>query len=317
MAKVLSMLVRRYDRNAALLDGRVRPEGLELDIHEEDDDRVRQGLGLSGAYDVWEAFAGRYLMDLDAGRRAFTAIPVFVKRTFRHSAIYVRRGGPVSSPADLHGRRVGLQHWATTAAIWAKGILAEDYDVDLSAITWVQTSPEDVAWTRPPWLHLEQADDRRLLDLLLAGDVDAAITSEAWAPYENPALDFLFPNYPLLERAYFARTRIFPIMHCLLVRSSILDRYPWVAMRLFEAWSAAKQDLLDRLERDRSVLTSMWFRGLWEEERDAVGSKDTYPWGFGGTAHEVAKLIEYAWDQGLITRPYGPADLFYPSTLDT
>lgn len=314
---MLSMLVARYDRNAALLDGSVALEGIDLRIREENHDPTRQRLGLSGAFDIWEAYAGRYLMDFDAGRRAFVAIPVFPKRTFRHSAIYVRRGGSVAEPSDLRGRRVGLQHWATTAALWAKGILAEDHGVDLAAIHWLQTSPETGAWRRPAWLNLEQASpDPSLADRLRSGEIDAAITSEAWVPYENPDFDFLFPDYGARERDYFARTRIFPIMHVLLVRREILDRDPSIGSRLFHAWTAAKQDCLDRMTRDRLTISSMWFQALLQEERAAVGSLDTYPFGFAATRHEIATMLRYAGSQGLVAA-WRPEELFHPSTLDT
>ncbi len=314
----LSVLVARYDRNVALLDGRVPVDGVQLDTRVENDDRARQRMGLSGAFDVWEAFAGRYLVDHDAGRREFVALPVFPKRTFRHSAIYVRRNGPVRSPADLHGRRVGLQHWATTAALWAKGILAEDHDIDLRAISWLQTSPDEPAWSRPAWLRLEQAPGGSDLATLLAqGDIDAAITSEAWVPYEHPEFDFLFPDYGNRERRYFARTRIFPIMHVLLVRRSILDADPSLGMRLFDAWTAAKLECLARQARDRLVVSSMWYQSLLQEERTAMGSTDTYPWGLRRSRHEVAKLVEYALAQGLLSVRWQPEALFHPSTLQS
>jgi 4,5-dihydroxyphthalate decarboxylase len=314
----LSMLVARYDRNAALLDGRVPVEGIELQIHEENNDRARQQLGLTGAYDAWEGYAGRYLMDVDAGRREFSAIPVFPKRAFRHSSIYVRRGGPVTSPADLAGRRVGLQHWATTAALWARAALAEEFGVDLGSVEWVQTSPGIPGWICPPWLRLEQARaDADLAGMLHSGEIDAVITSEAWVPYEHPEFDFLLPDYGVLERDYFARTHVFPIMHLLLVRTSILDGDTSLARRLFDAWTASKLACLERLRRDRLLLTSMWFHGLLQEERAAAGSDDTYPWGFARCRHEVAMLLGHALTQGLITAPMRPEDVFHPSSLTT
>lgn len=312
------MLMARYDRTAALIDGKVPVAGLDLAVTEVNDDPARQRLGLSGAYDVWEGYAGRYLMDLEAGRREFVAIPVFPKRSFRHSSIYVRRAGTIRSPGELQGRRVAVQHWGTTAAIWAKGILADDYGLDLRSVDWVQTSPDEPAWVRPSWLRLEQGPSGRTpSDLLLNGEVDAAISASALAPYEHPELGYLFPDYRSRERDYFARTRIFPIMHLLLVRSSILDEDPSIALRLLEAWTAAKLVCLAAMERDRQLVSSMWFRGLFEEERAAVGSPDTYPWGFRQGRHEIAKLVEYAVDQGVLTAQHEPEELFHPATLDS
>jgi 4,5-dihydroxyphthalate decarboxylase len=313
----LSTLVARYDRTADLLDGRTRAAGVDLEVREESNDTIRQSLGLTGAFDVWEAYLGRYLLDLAAGGRDFVAIPVIMKRAFRHSSIYVRRGGPIHAPSDLPGRRVGVQRWTTTAGIWAKGILAHDFQVDLATITWVSTVQEDGPFSNPSWLRHEAEPGADLLELLVGGKVDAAITSEAWSPHEVPAIDFLFPDFGELERAYYARTRIFPSMHVLLVRRVVLDQDPWVGPALFDAFTAAKQAALDRLRQDRQRSTMMWFRALWEEERAAVGTGDPYPWGVRATLGEIAQLQEFAVEQGILDRPHPITVLFHRSTLAT
>ncbi len=310
------MLVGRYDRTAALLDGEVSIPGIELEVTADNDDPRRQRAGLSGRYDVWEAYAGRYLLDREAGWRDYVAIPVFPKRTFRHGSMYVRRDGSVPRPEALHGRRVGVQHWSTTAAIWAKGILTDEHALDLGSIDWVQTSPDERPWQRPDWLRLGQAPaGADLASLLREGVVDAAITSQAWVPYEHPDLAFLLPDYAVRERAYFRRTSIFPIMHVLLVRAAILDADPSVGPRLFAAWTEAKDRCYERMERERLVTSSMWFQGLLEEERMAVGARDTYPYGFQRSRHEVAKLIGLAVDQGLLPVARPAETYFHPATL--
>lgn len=314
----LSALITRYDRTEALLDGHIGVPGLRLEVREENDDGVRQRLGSSGAFDIWEAYAARYLADRSAGAREFTAIPVFPKRTFRHSATYVRRGGDVREPADLHGCRVGVQHWATTAAVWAKGILSDDYGVNLARILWTQVQPDHRAWPRPSWLDLDQAPQGSdLATMLREGLIDAAITSEPWVPYEHPEFACLLADPAAEERRYFARTRIFPIMHVLLVRTSLLDADPALGHRLLELWTASKNECIERMTRSRLVVMSMWFHGLLDEERAAVGSNDTYPWGFRATEHEIAKLIEYCGKQGILEVPLQPSEVFHPSTLET
>ena len=311
------MLVGRYDRTAALLDGQVSIPGIELEVTADNDDPRRQRAGLSGRYDVWEAYAGRYLLDREAGRRDYVAIPVFPKRTFRHGSMYVRRDGVISGPVALRGRRVGVQHWSTTAAIWAKGILAEEHGVDLSSIDWIQTLPEEGLWRRPAWLRLAQAPaGADLATLLRDGAIDIAITSQAWVPYEHPDLAFLLPDYADRERAYFRQTGIFPIMHVLLVRSAILDADPSVGPRLFAAWTEAKERCFERMERERLVVSSMWFQGLLEEERTAAGTRDTYPYGLRRSRHEFAKLIDLAVAQGLLPAARPVEAYFQPATLE-
>jgi len=314
----LSMICGPYDRAQALIDGSVKPEGIGLDITVNGDDVDRQQSAARGEFDICEFFTGTYIADLPFKRLGFTAIPIFVKRMFRHSYIYINRRSRIHTPADLNGKRVGVQTWATTAALWAKGILEEDYGVDLASITWVAWQPVRIPdWKVPGWLKLEQAPaGREQFDLLAAGDIDAGITTEIWAPGKHPDIDFLFPDYEAQERDYFRRTRCFPIMHTLLVRNSVLEREPWVAQSLYDAWEASKRKLYEYQDWQRIHMTSLWYRALWEEERAAAGD-DIYPWGFKKTRHELEIMLRYAHRQALTPRQYAPEELFWPSMLET
>jgi 4,5-dihydroxyphthalate decarboxylase len=314
----LSMTCGPYDRAQALIDGSVRPDGIELDITVNDDDVDRQRRSARGEFDVCEFFTGTYIADLPFRKLGFTAIPIYVKRMFRHSYIYTNRMSGIRTPADLNGKRVGVQTWITTAALWAKGILEEEYGVDLASITWVAWQPVRIPdWKPPDWLKLVDAPaGSAQLDLLAAGAIDAGITTEIWAPGRHPDVGFLFPDYGQQERAYFQRTRCFPIMHTLLVRNSVLEREAWVARSLYDAWEASKRKLYQRQDWERIHMTSLWYRALWEEER-AVAGDDIYAWGFKKSRHELEILLRYAYRQALTPRQYTPEELFWPSMLDT
>ncbi len=314
----LSMTCGPYDRARALIDGSIKPEGIELAIAVNDDDVERQRQATLGDFDVCEFFMGTYIADLPFKKLGFTAIPIFVKRTFRHSYIYINKQSGIRGPKDLNGRRVGVQTWITTAALWAKGMLEDHYGVDLASIDWIASDSVQVPdWQPPNWLKLSiAAAGRSQFDLLTSGEIDAAITTEIWAPNQHPDIDFLFPDYPAREREYFARTRCFPIMHTLLVRDSVLDQHPWTARSLYDAWEASKQKLYAQQEWDRIHMTSLWYRGLWEEERAAAG-KDIYPWGFAKTRHELEIMLQYAFRQGVTPRQYRPEELFRQSMLET
>jgi 4,5-dihydroxyphthalate decarboxylase len=261
---------------------------------------------------------GTYIADLPLKKLGFTAIPIFVKRMFRHSYIYINTRRGIRKPADLNGKRVGVQTWITSAALWAKGMLEEDHGVDLASIEWVAWQPVRIAgWQAPEWLKLRAAPagcDQ--FELLARGEIDAGITTEIWAPNRHPDIDFLFPDYGAREREYFRRTRCFPIMHVLLIRDAMLRQNPWVARSLFDAWEASKQKLYLRQEWQRIHMTSLWYRALWEEERAAAGD-DVYPWGYAKTRHEVDVMLRYAYRQGVTPRRYQPEELFWPSMLET
>ena len=314
----LSMTCGPYDRAQALIEGSVKPVGIELAVTVNADDVDRQQRAARGEFDVAEFFTGTYIADLPFKKLGFTAIPIFVKRMFRHSYIYINKNSGIVKPSDLNGKRVGLQTWITSAALWAKGILEEDYGVDLESINWVAWQPVRIPdWQAPPWLKMEIAPaGSEQYDLLASGVIDCGITTEVWAPDKHPHIDFLFPDYAREEREYYRRTGFFPIMHTLLVRTRVLEQHPWVARSLFDAWEASKQRCYAAQDWQRVHLTSMFYRALWEEER-ALAGPDIYPWGFNKCRPELANMLRYSHRQGLTPRLYQPEELFWPSMLET
>lgn len=319
MSIELNMICAPYDRARALIDGAVKPEGIDLRVHVDADDVNRHFGGHEGRFDVAEFFTGRYIVDLPFRTLGFTAIPVFVKRMFRHSYIYVNTNAGITEPADLNGKRVGIQSWFTTTALWARGILEEEHGVDLKSIHWVAGRPPENPheWAAPDWLKLEVVGGYgRLREMLLAGELDAMITTATLAPDDGPRVDFLFPDYPQREREYYRRTGFFPIQHTLLIRNSVLERHPWVARSMFDAWQESKRRCYQWLEWQRVHQTGLWYRALWEEERAAAG-EDFYRWGFKDTRAEVDKMLEYAQRQGLTRDRFRPEDMFHPTMLDT
>jgi 4,5-dihydroxyphthalate decarboxylase len=315
MALKLTMVCGPYDRARSLIDGTVKPEGIDLEVTVNGDDVERQRKGERGMYDAIEFFTSRYIADLPFRTLGFTAIPIFVKRMFRHSYIYVNRKSNIRSPQDLNGKRVGVQTWFTTAALWARGMLADDHGVDLHSINWVAERPEPVdGWAPPSWLKLQYAESH--FDRLSAHEIDACISTEMMAPDRHPDIDFLFPNYGELERVYYKRTKLFPIMHTLLIRNSVLKEHPWVAMSLFNAWQESKRRCYEWLEWQRIHQTSLWYRELWEEEQRAGGA-DFYRWGFKDTRFELEKILEYAHRLGVTAKRHQPEEMFWPETLNT
>jgi 4,5-dihydroxyphthalate decarboxylase len=305
-----------YDRARALIDGTVKPVGIDLEVDvNKDPGRYTKIDGRE--FDVAEFYSGLYIADLEYKSLGYTAIPIFVKRMFRHSYIYVNKRAGIRSPANLNGKRIGIQNWLTTTAVWARGLLEEEYYLHLESVTWVCERQRSVGhWKPPVWLKIEPiAAGYKQFDLLAAGAIDAAITTGTWAPNVHPDIDFLFPNYAELERHYFKRTGFFPIMHTLLIKTAVLEKDPWVAMSLFNAWEESKQKCYQWLDWQRVHQTSLWYRALWEEERSA--GYDIYPWGFRKTRPEVDKLLEYCHRQGLTTRRFEPEEMFHPSTLNT
>ena len=172
-------------------------------------------------------------------------------------------------------------------------------------------------WQPPPWLKLEYVPKgSNQFDLLATGVTDAAITTDIWAPNVHPDIDFLFPNYAEVERDYYTRTGMFPIMHTLLIKTDLLEKEPWVAMSMFDAWMASKQALYDEMRWQRVHLTALFYRALREEEM-TLGGDDFYRWGFKECRAEVDKMLEYVHRYGMVPHKSEPEEMFHPSTLDT
>lgn len=314
----MTMTCGPYDRARALIDQRVNPEGIDLDVTVNPRSPGSPNFALDGSYDAAEFYTGLYMADLPYRSLGYTAIPIFVKRMFRHSYIYINNKSGIKSPADLNGRRMGLQSWFTSAGIWARGALEDDWGLDVRSITWVAQKEDEIGdWKPPSWLKLEIAPKgTEQFDLLASGDIQGALTTRLWAPNVHPDIDFLFPNYGEVERDYYKRTGMFPIMHTLVIKTALLEKEPWVAMSLFNAWMESKQALYDEMRWQRVHLTSLFYRELREEEM-ALGGDDFYRWGFKGTRFEVDKMLEYVHRYGMVPRKFEPEEMFHPSTLDT
>jgi 4,5-dihydroxyphthalate decarboxylase len=315
----LTMTCGPYDRARALIDKRVAPEGIELDITVNRMAPGKSTQGPDGPFDVAEFYTGQYMADLPLRQMGYTAIPIFVKRMFRHSSMYINNKSGVAKPQDLNGKRVGVQHWFTSAGIWARGILEDEWGLDVRSITWVMRSrgSGSEGWKPPSWLKFENPPEgRKQFDMLAAGEIQGLFTTAVCAPNVHPDVDFLFPHYAQVERDYFKCTGIFPIMHTLLIRNAVLEREPWVAMSLFDAWMKSKQACYDELKWERVHKTALWYRALWEEEFAAAGA-DFYRWGFHNSRAEVAKMLDYVHRYGIVPRKFEPEEMFHPSTLST
>src|SRR5437899_4703170 len=210
----LTMTCGLYDRAKDLIDGTVKPEGIELEVHVNKDPGRHTKID-GREFDIAEFYSGPYIADLQYKSLGYTAIPIFVKRMFRHSYIYINKRARIRSPADLNGKRIGVQNWLTTTAVWARGLLEDECGLDPKSVSWFAERMRGVGdWKAPAWLRLECIPEGRTqFDLLAAGEIDAGITTGTCAPNVHPDVDFLFPNYADLERDYSKRTGFFRIWH--------------------------------------------------------------------------------------------------------
>lgn len=309
----LSLACGDYEITRPLIDGRVGIDGVDLVVLADGGARDRQWrLQRSSECDITELNACAYFMARERGH-PFVALPVFPHRRFRHGFIFVNTNMGIARPADLIGRRIGVDSgFQPAAAVWLRGILSDQYGVAHESITWVTNRAEDIPFTPTRSLRMERVPEPVSLDgLLVRGELDALI-SPAMPPSflrGEPGIARLFPNFKELEIEYYRKTKIFPIMHVVMVREAIVRENPWIASNIAHGFNKAKQMAYDRVRNPR-VVPLAWFTSEWEEQAAILGPD---PWAYGlaePNRTNLETLIRYTCEQGLTERQASIAELF-------
>jgi 4,5-dihydroxyphthalate decarboxylase len=318
----LSLATLRYDHVADLITGAVTAEGitlnhLELSYH----DILLRGV-LFNDFDVAEISMAKYASMRSNGNDSLIAIPIFPNRMVRHTSLYVLDGGPIKTPADLAGRRIGLPEWAQTAAVYARGLLAHYYNIDLRSIDWVQAGADEVGrsekvtLTLPPGLRLTPVADRSLSEMLPAGDVDAIICAQPPSCYgADPRVRRLFEDSLEVEQNYVRETGIYPVMHTIVIRKDLLERAPWVAANLYAAFQEAKRNSVERAFYHGASMFPIAWHAEYAQRTKAIIGDDIFPYGIEPNRVTLEAFLDYAYEQGVCSRRLSVEELFAPQTL--
>jgi len=321
----LSLACWDYDRVWALIDGTVRPKGIDLNILCMPVEETFFRLMRHQEFDVAECSASSYLIARDRGYPKYTAIPVFLSRSFRHSGIYVNTRAGITKPEDLRGKRIGLPEYQLTACVWIRGFLEHEYGVAASDVLWFkggQETPgrvEKMELDLPPDIRVQDiGPDETLNAMLEAGEIDALISPRAPSAFlkGSPHVKRLFDDYVSVEMEYYRKTGIFPIMHVVVIRDEILERHPWVAANLYQAFVEAKQRVYDGFNQTAAPkVTLPWLTSEVERAKELMG-EDFWPYGLEENRTTLEALIQYSHEQGLIKRKPKVEELFSKSTLE-
>jgi len=321
----VSLAISEYDHVRDLSSGLVRAQGIALNTLNFPVEEIFHRFTRYREWEVTELSMGKYSSLVSQGDRSVAAIPVFPSRVFRHSSIYVRRGGGVRVPSDLRGKRVGLPEWAQTAAVYTRGMLVHEYGVGLDEIEWVQAGvdepgrQEKVALKLPRGVRLTPRPDSSLDRMLLAGEIDAVMSAHALRSFEagHPDIARLFPDYRAVEEAYFRKTGIYPIMHVIALRREVLDRFPWVATNLLEAFEEAKRRSLARArEITASRFPVPWIADIADRAFELFEG-DPMPYGIAANRTTLAAFLRFGHEQGVCHKLLEPEDLFPPEVQTT
>ncbi|MBO0831015.1 MAG: ABC transporter substrate-binding protein [Actinobacteria bacterium] len=306
----LRSVTRTQGNNAAIKNRVVQPEGYSL-VFEEVTPLVsafrRMVRGLE--FDVCEMAITTYLCARAHGK-PFTAIPVFLVRGFHHGAIAYNTGSGIRVPRDLEGRRVGVNRgYTVTTGVWARGILADEYGVDLDSVTWLRSSDEHVAEYVPPPNVETLADGSTLEDLVASGELPAAVGADMHAAGVAP----LIPDAEKAALDALQSSGLYPINHLVVIRDDVLAGHPDVAAALFEAFAESKRRYLTALKAgsDNSTPTDQLYRRVLE-----VTGEDPLPYGIEPNRAVLETLLRYAVDQHILAGPLDIETLFAAGTRD-
>lgn len=310
------------DRVQDLYYGKVQPEGIELHFIPLPPVQAFNRM-LRGDFQCGEMSFSTYVIKAARHDQQFVAIPVFPSRTFRHSAIYVNHSAGIAKPGDLIGKRVGVPEYQMTAALWARGMLEHEYGVAAADIYWI-AGGLTAAGRKPlieltiPGIDVEYEGSRTLNDMLLAGEIDALLAPQVPPAVRagDPRVGYLFPDVPQVERAYFKKTGIFPIMHTVVLRKDFYEEHPWAAVSLYEAFEKAKANCMRELRIEEPLPISLpWISQFADSIRAEMG-EDYWPYGIEKNRTTIEALCAYSFEQGLAPRKVEINELFAPSVAN-
>ena len=325
MAKLtISLACCDYDRTRALFDGRAPVEGCEVvGVPMSPEEAFHRAFKYQ-EFDVTELSMSSYMNVQSRGGSPYIGIPAFVSRLFRHSSIYVRKDSGISKPEDLKGKTVGVPEYQMTAALWVRGILQDEYGVMPTEIAWRNGGLEEGGREERSPLHLpDEIDlqsipkDETLSEHLNDGRLDAVISARAPSCYHsNDEVVRLFPDYKTAEQAYYTKTGMFPIMHLIGIKRSIVEKHPWLPVNVYNAFVKAKQLCYEEMEQVGHLAHTMpWPVFELEQVRKLMGA-DHWKYGALENEKEISAMTRYSFEQGISARKLEAEDLFAESTFE-
>jgi 4,5-dihydroxyphthalate decarboxylase len=321
-----------YDRTLPLAQGDVRPSGVDLTYLTLPVEETFFRMLRFREFEAAELSLSSYVLSLDghgdgAGGAPFVAIPVFPSRAFRHNGIYIHAGRGVTEPADLAGRQVGVPEYQLTAAVWIRGILAERHGLPVAAVRYRTGGlhqpgrTDKISHSVPPGVEITPIPaGQTLAGMLAEGSIDALYSPRTPRPFAagDPRVARLFAEPRLAEEQYYAATGIFPIMHVVVLRRDVYQRWPWLARSLLAAFEEARALTVARMAETAATRYLLpWLYADLERTQQVMG---TDFWSYGLTPdneHTLRTFLRYSHEQGLASRLFEPAELFAPETLES
>lgn len=313
-----------YDRVRPLIDGRVKVEGCDVNYLTMPVEECFERAYFRGEFEVAELGFSPFLISLSRGTAPYVALPVFLSRMFRHSAVYIRTDRGIADPSDLVGKTIGVPEYQMSAALWFRGFLADELGIKPTDIKWVQAGLENPGRREKFPLNLPQGfplvscNDTSLSRLLTDGAIDGIISARAPSCFTegHAKVRRLFPDYRAAEQAYYKKSGLFPIMHALGIRRDVHEKNPWLGASLYKAFLQAKRIA----EADLAEVTALkvglpWVTAEYEATKALMGEDF---WSYGLTEANrktLATMARYSYEQGLATRLLSVDEMFANGNL--
>ena len=323
--QVLRTALWDYDRTRPLIEGGVKVDGYELAIAVQRPEEIFRRAFSAAEFDLCELSFSNSLTAISKGDFPYLLLPAFLARAFRHSSIVIRTDRGIASPTDLRGKTIGLQEYGMTAAVVIRGVL-RDYGIAPEDIRWrvgekgLSRPLEFPAGAPPEGVEIETLSaDVSLEDRLLAGELDAAFLVRRPSSLDQPAAGIarLFQDPKVAEQEWFSRSKIFPIMHAVGIRKTLVEADLNLPRRLFDAFDQARMAAIAELEVTQAPkVTLPWPHSAVDEARALMGH-EFWPYGIRANRHVLEAQIRWSYLDGLQKRPVALEEMFAEGCLDT
>ena len=326
----LSLAFGPNPRSQPILDGTVEPEGIELACSAVGAGELFHRQLTHQEFDVSEMSISSLLIVTAQGDSPWVALPIFTTRRFFGTEALVRRDAGIEQPEDLKGKRVGVNEYQQTAALWARGFFQHEYGVGPTDVDWFMERTEDYShggatgFVPPPGVRLTHIPTKSSMgQMMLDGELDA-IYVYFWGSggmnrstvdlFRHAGMRRLFPDPDTEGARYYKKTGVYPFNHTVIVRRSIYEQHPWVARNLLEAFEKAKQhSYAAARELNQPYLAT----GLLPAESRATTGTDLFPYGLAANREVVELAMQYSHEQGLTPRVLSVDEVFAPTLLDS
>ena len=295
-----------YDRTRPLIDGLVKPKGIDLKVEVLRPRQMFPRMLENQEFHASELSLASYASLIGREECPFVAIPVALSKFFRHSGIYVRKGAGIRSPQDLKGKRVGTTQYSSTAVTFMRGMLKDEYGIEARDMHWFMgglTKPTEaplIPLDLPPEIRLDFVPEGDTLERMMVEErLDALLSiyipklfADEWVGIER-----LFPDFKATEKDYYKRTGIFPIMHTIALRQDVVREHPWVPASLYQAFCESRDIALEGLwDTDALRLGLPWLIDHVEEAWRVFG-KDFWAYGMKANRPALEAVGRYVHEQ--------------------